>query len=144
VQHERVRERLRHHIAQDVTVAATSKPAHRTSTEAIDVLMLEIAREAAALAWDSERAVIEGRRQAERIASRRVGALVKIAELALERARLGETFFDPRDPRVQAIVREFLRQMREAAEETLDRSSVERFFEKFDQLSSGWEGRVPG
>ena len=101
---------------------------------------MEIAREAAGLAWDSERAVVEGRRAAERTSSRRISALEKIAQLALERARVGlEDNFDPYDPKVQKVVAYFLDFMHEAARETLSPEIAEKFLALFDAKSREWE-----
>jgi hypothetical protein len=141
-QYERVRQRLRLHVAADPVVQVASKPADRTSTETIDETMRQLALEAAGLAWDRERAQVEGRGDPERIASRRISALSRIADLALERARLGEDHFDPYDARVQTIMRAFVARMREAAEQTLEPRALERFLADFDARLAGWESRV--
>ena len=140
---ELLEERLHQHVARDATVTATSRPVERKSTATLDVLMREIALEAASLGWDSKRAVVEGRREAERLATRRVSALEKIAQLALERARAGveEGRVDPFDPRVRKIVDWFLACMRECASETLG-SAAEPFLRRFDGLCEDWEQKV--
>jgi hypothetical protein len=141
---EHVLARLRQHVARDAAVAATSKPVERKSTVTLDVLMMEIAREVGGLAFDAERAVVEERREAaERISSRRIAALEKIAQLALERARLGlEDNFDPHEPRVQKVIAYFLDAVRECAAETLSPEIAETFLALFEQKSRGWEERV--
>jgi hypothetical protein len=142
-QHERVRQRLHQHIAGDAVVEVTAQPVDRNSTAALDATMLEIAREAAGLGWSRERAVVEGRRDSEKIASRKIAALAKIGDLLLERARAGgEDRIDPHDERVQKVVAAFLEAMREAAVEVLDAALAEKFLAKFGELSRGWEERV--
>lgn len=143
---ENVRARLHRHVAADPVVSITSNASDRTSPDALDALMLEIAREAAGLGFDAQRAVVESRpdSESEKTSSRRVAALVRLGDLVLARARAGiEQPFDARDARVQSVMREFVREMTECARETLGSADAERFLTKFAQLSQGWEDRSP-
>jgi SpoVK/Ycf46/Vps4 family AAA+-type ATPase len=141
---ENVRERLREHVARDATVTAISKPMERESTARLDLVMREIALEAASLGWDSQRALVEGRRDAERLASRRIAALERIGQLALERARAGveDGHVNPHHPKVQRLVAWFLGELAAAANETLAPSDAEKFLARFNELSAGWEQKV--
>jgi hypothetical protein len=143
-QYRRVAGFLRSYVEADPVVAATSAvEADRTSTAKVDAAMLAIAREAAGLGWERQQAQTQGRRDAEKISSRRVDALSRLASLVGERARLGPVDdLDAKDPKVQLVVADFVDRVREVATETLVPDVAEKFLVAFVGKLEGWETHV--
>jgi hypothetical protein len=139
-----VRERLERHIAGDELVQVAGVEADRASMAAIDRVMMEIARESSALRWDRELSQSRGDGQAaERISSRRVESLGRLAALVLEKSRSGlEPQFDTASDKVQRIVQAFVDEVDATAREALG-NEADAFLESFMGRMTGWEARVP-
>jgi hypothetical protein len=142
-QHERARARLDAHVAGDALVQVAASETARTSVETLDGVLRELAREQAALSWERRCAVMEGRRDADRISSRRIDGLSRLAGLVLERARAGvDSEIDPNDPKLQVMVRDFFGQIRETALEVMGEETASKFVATFEDRVRGWESRV--
>jgi hypothetical protein len=141
-QHQRVAERLQYHVEADPVVRAVSIEPDRTSTVALDAAMMEIAREAAGLLWERRQAQVRGRPEAQKISRRRTDALGRLANLVLERARLGGSELDPFDPKLQRLVSLFNEQAREVALEAIQPEHATRFIELYLSRIDGWESHV--
>lgn len=141
--HERVRARLEDHLADDELVRVAAGEIGRTSVATLDGVLRELAREQASLHWDRRRAVMEGRRDADRISSRRIDGLSRLAGLVLERARAGvDSEIDPTSPKVQVIVRQFFREVRETALEVMTEATAAKFVAAFEHKVGDWESRL--
>jgi hypothetical protein len=108
-------------IGQDPLVLASSGD---DPVRVLDLAIAGVASEAAALRWDRERAVREGRAEADRISSRRVGALLRLADLLLLREQLrqdaGELDPDQVDRVVALLVAEVEAAIREVAPDDVE------------------------
>jgi len=141
--HRRLQARLQAFVEADAVVKATSVETARTSTSTVDQALLSVARECAGMKWEREQAQARGRPGSEKIASRRIDGLSRLANLILERTRAGaDDGLDPFNPKFQRVVALFLQQMRACAEETLTADVAAGFLSRFEAKVRGWEDRV--
>jgi hypothetical protein len=108
----------------------------------MEATMVQLARENAALGWERQASERRGA-DVGQICSRRVAGLTQLANLVSERARLGgDVEVDPRDPRVQAVVKLFFSDIAQVAQETLGTETAETFTSTFLARVKGWEDRL--
>lgn len=110
-------------IEQDSVVAASASD----PKSIIEKTMIAVAEEAAALRWDRERAQREGRAEAERISSRRVSALMRLAELAVVREELRHDDPEPEPAHVAKILDMLVAEVEAAVRETASPDVAEKF-----------------
>lgn len=110
--------------------------------EIIEVVKLQVAHEAASIAFDKTRAAARGG-DVGQLAVRRIDALQKLALLELARMKLGlEPAVDVRSPRVQMAVAFLVAEVERVAHEVLDPESATRFAADVRLRTNGWESRV--
>jgi len=103
----------------------------------------EIAEETAALKFSKRRMELEDRVGSEKISSTISESYVRIAKLVLEIAKLGGFGrIDPKNAKVQAVVKLFHEQLDEAASGTLDSDQAKAFWENYRARLEGWEARA--
>lgn len=100
----------------------------------LEQTMREVAREAASLRWERERAVREGRADAERISSRRVAALVRLGELAVAREQLRRDEDEPEPEEVARVVELLVAAVAEVIEETTPPQTAKTFMARLRDL----------
>ena len=128
-------------VNEDPVVRAAAVERDRNDPEVFDQTLMQLAREAASLAFDRQKQLADGRDCAQ-TSTRRVEALSKMASLVAERARAGiEDRFNPHDPKVQRVVAAFFDALRECALETMPAAVAERFLATFEEMSKGWESK---
>jgi hypothetical protein len=98
----------------------------------LDLAIAGVAAESAALGWERERAQREGRVEAERISSRRVQALLRLADLVVAREQLRREDGELDPAQLERLVSLLLGAVREAAEETCG-EQAEMFLERLGQ-----------
>lgn len=139
----RIAEVAQQFVDEDPVVRAAAVERERNDPEVLDQTLMQLAREAASLAFDRQRLLGDGRDFAQ-TSTRRIDALSKMASLVTERAKSGiEDPFNPHDPKVQKVVSYFLEAMGECARDTMPSAVAEKFLAKFEELARGWEDRVP-
>ncbi len=130
--HETIAAQADRAIAEDgLVVASLGLPDPKYLIEAT---MREVAVEAAALRFDRESAVRHGRADAERISSRRVQALLRVAELAVLKEHLRRDSGDLNPAHVTQAVGMLLDTVREVVEDCAEPGVatmfMSRLFEK--------------
>jgi hypothetical protein len=110
--------------------------------EIIETVKLQVAREAASISFDKQKAAARGG-DIGQLAVRRIDALAKLAALELARMKLGlEPVIDVRSPRVQQAVGFLLDEVERVAREVLDDTSASKFVSDVRSRTSGWESVV--
>ena len=110
--------------------------------EVIETVKLQVAHEAASIAFEKQRAAARGG-DIGQLAVRRIDALAKLAALELARMKLGlEPVIDVRSPRVQQAVAFLLDEVERVAREVLDGESASKFVSDVRGRTSGWESVV--
>lgn len=110
--------------------------------EIIERVKLQVAREAASIAYDKQQAAARGG-DVGQLAVRRIDALTKLAALELARMKLGlEPAIDVYSPRVQRSVAFLLDEVERVAREVLGDETASRFVSDVRGRTSGWEAAV--
>jgi hypothetical protein len=110
--------------------------------EIIEHVKLQVAREAASIAFDKATAAARGG-DIGQLAVRRIEALTKLAALELARMKLGlEPVIDVRSPRVQQTVGFLMNEVERVAHEVLDDESATRFIRDLRGRTLGWEAAL--
>jgi hypothetical protein len=110
--------------------------------EIIEHVKLQVAREAASIAFEKQRAAARGSDLGQ-LAVRRIEALTKLAALELARMKLGlGPVVDVRSPRVQQAVAFLLDEVERVAREVLDDAAASKFVGQVRARTNGWESVV--
>lgn len=131
-------EKLKSISADEVVRAVESR------VDALEVLRrvkVAIAKEAASLEFQRKEGEKRGR-DGSQTSSRRIDALVKVANLELEMARLSASVLDLRSEPVQRLFEMFVEEIRDAALEVLDPKSFDLLFNKLEARLTGWEDKA--
>jgi hypothetical protein len=100
----------------------------------ISKAMIAVAREAAALKFDRERAVREGRPDADRVCSRHVAALARLGELVGVRAQITAQSQEPDPADVERVVTLLVRTVEETINEAAAPEVAARFMTVLREL----------
>lgn len=110
--------------------------------EVIETVKLQVAREAASIAFEKQRAAARGA-DIGQLAVRRIDALQKLAALELARMKLGlEPAIDVRSPRVQQAVAFLVAEVERVAREVLGDETATAFIGDLRGRTLGWEAAV--
>ena len=140
---ERIEQVRAEALAVDPVLVACDRTDEYQDATVVDAVLLQLAKEAAALGFDRREAERRGSDRACQIASRRVASLASLASLVCLRARVGgEANVDPRDPKLQKIVVYFEEVLAEAATEALGEKLAESFLAAYRKRIAGWEDRI--
>lgn len=137
--HEAVAAAVGHAIEQDEVVTATSADDPKL---VIERTMVAVACEAAALGWDRIKSQNEGRADAEKISSRRVAALCRLADLVVVREQMQREAGEMSDEDVGRASDLFIQEMEETAREVAPVEVAEAFISTFRQKVAA--AHVPG
>lgn len=110
----------------------------RDTPEIVDSLLLELAKEAAALSFAIEE-LDQSARDSSRLTIARTGILAKMAAVSMDRGKLGVEVINPRSPKVQAMFGLWIDAMKKVAAEVLPREHADLFFTKLTASLSKWE-----
>lgn len=127
-------------VAEDPVVVATS----RRNSDPVENLRLirgEIAREAAALHFQRIENEKTGKDTSQN-STRRIDALLKVANLEMEIKKIGADAIDLRSERFQKVFASWIGVLKEAAAETLSPKDIDLFFNKLQTSLDGWEDRA--
>lgn len=127
-------------IASDPVVIATTK-GKAEATGLLKILQTEIAKEAAALQFQRMENEKFGKDTAQ-TSTRRIDALTKVANIALEIKKLGPGTIDPYGEDMQKILALWVDAIKEVCSETLSSEQVDLFFNRLMSKLEGWEEKV--
>jgi hypothetical protein len=105
------------------------------------LLRMEIAKEAAALHFQRVENEKYGK-DTSQTSSRRIDALLKVANIELEMRKLGQDVIDLHGERFQRVFALWIEMMRETAAELLTPEQIDLFFNRFSTKMNGWEDRA--
>jgi hypothetical protein len=111
------------------------------SAQLLATLRMEIAREAAALAFQRIENEKLGKDTSQN-STRRIDALTRIAHIELEIRKLAPDAIDVHGEKFTKIFNMFIQCMRQCAEETLPSETIDLFFNRFATMMDGWEDRA--
>lgn len=126
--HATVAEAAERSIEQDEVVVATSAG---DPEKVIAQTMVGVARESAALHWDRIKSQNEGRADAEKISSRRVAALCRLADLVVVREEMRRASGQMSDEEVGRATELFIQDMEETVREVAPSEVAEKFLSSF-------------
>lgn len=139
-----VAEAVERGIEQDEVVVASSAGDPK---KVVDEVMSAVARETGALLWDRIKSQREGKAEAEKISSRRVAGLMRLAELAVVREQLESEDPEPKHEHVEKILGMLMAEVEQAVSETASPEIAQRFLSalKTKMSASGLPstGRTP-
>ena len=118
--------------------------AARGQSDAADLLRLvksEIAREAAALHFQRIENEKSGKDTSQQ-STRRIDALVKVANIELEIKKLGASMMDLHGEKFQRVFHLWIEMLREVAAETMSPEQIDLFFNRLSTMMEGWEDRA--
>lgn len=98
----------------EIVVAATANDPKKVINE----VMAGVAQESAALLWDRIRSTREGKSEGEKISSRRVAGLLRLAELAVLREEMEREDPDPKPEDIEKVLGMLFAEVEEAVAET--------------------------
>ena len=131
-------QKLRHIEADEVVKAVSDK------TEAVEVLRrikVAVAKEAASLEF--QRLEVEKRgRDSAQTSSRRIDALLKVANLELEMMRLQRAVIDPHSEQVQRLCQIWVEDLTAVARETLPPEMYDVLMTRLETKTADWEERA--
>lgn len=105
------------------------------------LLRTEIAREAAALHYQRIENEKYGK-DTSQTSTRRIDALLKIANIEMEIKKIGTDAIDLHGERFQKVFALWVEMMRETAAELLTPEQIDLFFNRFSTKMEGWEDRA--
>lgn len=126
-------------VTRDAIVRATGGKID--SPELLRKIRCEIAKEAAALLFQRVENEKYGR-DTSQTSTRRIDALIKIAHIELEIAKIGPNMIDVRSEKFQIVVKLFIGFLQEAAAETLGPEALNLFFNHFETKMEHWETKA--
>lgn len=107
----------------------------------LNAVKQEVALESANLAFQRELAARRGR-DTSAFSGRRIEALKKIADVALEMHKIGFESIDLHSEKVQRVFQLWTEIVRDAAVETLGPEQLDLFFNRLTTAMDGWEERA--
>jgi len=118
------------------TVADKSPP-----KDILDGVLLELAKEAAALGF-AIREVDKTGRDSSKLSRSRADVLGKIAVIAVDRNRMGTDELDLRSSKVQLLFNLWITNLSKVARDTMTREQADLFFSKLTAAMAGWENEA--
>lgn len=112
-----------------------------SSSEILHLVKTQVAREAAALAFQRIENEKSGKDTAQ-VSSRRIDALIKIANLEIEKNKHGGDILDLGSESFQRVFKMLVDTMRQVAVEVLPEEQVDLLFNRFGSAMEGWEERA--
>lgn len=125
----------------DTDPIVTSIQGNRESTERLQKLQLEIAREAASLHF-SRIDIEKYGKDSTQVSSRRIAALKDVASIELEIKKIGQAAIDLKGERFQKVFGFLIDSLKEAASEVFDSEQVDMLFNRLLTKLDGWEDRA--
>lgn len=125
-------------VATDAVVKAIS--GHADAADMLHTIKGEVAKEAAAIHFQRIENEKFGKDTAQ-TSSRRIEALVKIANIELEIKKLGAEMIDLKSEKMQRVFSFFVLQIKETAGDTLSPETVDLFFNRLMSKLDGWEDK---
>lgn len=126
-------------IEKDPVVTASK--GKQDAYELLRMVKVEVAREAAALHFQRVENEKFGK-DTSQTSSRRIDALVKIANIELEIKKLGADVIDVRSEKFQKVIAYFIEMVQSTAQDTLPPEQLDLFFNRFSTLMDGWEDKA--
>lgn len=126
-------------ISKDPVVLATGGKIRHM--DLLCKLRHEVAREAASIHFQRIENEKYGKDTAQ-MSSRRIDALIKIAQIEADIAKLGPDMVDVRSEAFGKVVKLFLEFIQEAAAETLAPEVLNLFFNRLETKMAGWEEKA--
>lgn len=135
-----VRKRKEAFIASSELVKTVQN--RKDTSEMLQNLKLELAREAASLQFQQLEAEDQGETDTSALALKRIKAIKEIVIIESSIAKLGVTMLDLKGERFQKVFRYFLECIREAALEVLTPEQFDLFFNRLESRLENWEERA--
>jgi hypothetical protein len=135
---EALSEQLEEFIEADTL---TRSKEHANSLEVLRIVRDEIIREQASLAFKRTRDEKLGK-DTTQASTRRIEALVKIANLELEIRKVGSDTIDLKDPKFQKVFTLWIDTIRKVVTELSPPEYVDLFFNRLMTEMDGWEDRA--
>lgn len=119
----------------------TRVTAGRDPIATLAMVKAEVAREAAALAYQRALNEMTGR-DISQVSARRIDALKKIADIEIEQRKMGFDSVDVHSEKMQRIFKLFVEIVGEVAAETLNPEQLDLFVNRLTTAMEGWEDKA--